>query len=322
MVQSLLLALAAFAIGLAFGPFWLAFLRGQRMGKQMNPSEPEENRKKEGTPTLGGVIFLVPIATLSLIFLVWQAGRLVMLVAVGLTVACAVLGALDDLQTLLKKQRSVGLSPLLKLAVETALSLTAAGALAYAGMTEVTVPLVGDFVLPAALYVPFAAFVLLCSMNAVGITDGLDSLAASTSAIAFLAFWIIGLLLGYPLSAGLSAICVGALLAYLWFNAHPALVFMGDVGSLPLGALLAMVALLERQPFLLLPVGVIFVSNVLTDLLQVGSVKLRGTRLFRIAPLHNHFQKVGWPETWIVQRFWIIGAVGGLVGVLLAVTRP
>jgi phospho-N-acetylmuramoyl-pentapeptide-transferase len=319
MADSIVLALVTFALAAAFAPWWLRFLQSQRMGKQMNPSEPEQNKAKEGTPTMGGVVIVAPIVAVGLAFQALVGGRLIMLVPLALAVGLSVLGGLDDLQTLLRQKRSVGISPVTKLGVQGVLSLAAAIALAWNGMTQVHVPFVGAFVLPAWAYVPFAAFVTVATVNSVAITDGLDSLAATTAGIAFLAFWIVGLTLGYPLSASLSATCVGALLAYLWFNAYPAQMWMGDVGAQALGGLLAMVALIEREPFLLLPIGIIFVANATSNILQVLSVKLRGRRLFRIAPLHNHFQRVGWPEVWIVQRFWIVGAVGALVGVLVAV---
>jgi phospho-N-acetylmuramoyl-pentapeptide-transferase len=202
--------------------------------------------------------------------------------------------------------------------VEIALSLAAATALAWLGFNAVWVPFAGLVAIPAWLYVPLAAFVVVATINAVGITDGMDSLAATTSAIAFVAFWIIARWQGDGGTAALAGTIVGALLAYLWFNAHPAQMFMGDTGSLPLGGLLAIVALLLQQPLLLVPIGVIFVANAASDVLQVLSLKLRGKRMFLIAPLHHHFRRLGWPETWVVQRFWIVGAVGALVGLLLA----
>jgi phospho-N-acetylmuramoyl-pentapeptide-transferase len=161
---------------------------------------------------------------------------------------------------------------------------------------------------------------IVATINAVGITDGMDSLAATTGGLAFAAFWVIALWQGDGATGALAATAVGALLAYLWFNAYPAQMFMGDTGSLPLGGLLAIVALLLRQPLLLVPIGIVFVVNAASDVLQVASVKLRGRRLFRIAPLHHHFRRIGWPETWVVQRFWIVGAIGALVGLLLALS--
>src|SRR5262245_46914359 len=180
------------------------------MGKQMNPSEPEQNRAKEGTPTMGGVVIVAPILAVGLAYQVLYGGRLIMLVPVALAVGLSVLGGLDDLSTLLRRKASVGITPAIKLAVQGVLSVAAAAALAWNGMTQVHVPLVGAFVLPAWAYVPFATFVLIATVNAVAITDGLDSLAATTAGLAFAAFWIVGLALGYPLSAALAATCVGA----------------------------------------------------------------------------------------------------------------
>jgi phospho-N-acetylmuramoyl-pentapeptide-transferase len=316
---ALVLALVACGLGLAFGPRWLRFLKAREMGKQLNPSEPEEHAHKAGTPTMGGVIFLAPVFAVSLAFQVMAGWQTALLVPLGVAFVCALLGAADDVQTLTnREERSAGLSPRVKWVVEIVLALVAAGVLAALGFASLRVPYVGEVPVPVWLYVPLAAFVIVATINAVGITDGMDSLAATTGALAFTAFWVVALWQGDGASGALAATVVGALLAYLWFNAHPAQVFMGDTGSLPLGALLAVIALLLRQPLLLVPIGVIFVVNAASDVLQVASVKLRGTRLFRIAPLHHHFRRIGWPETWVVQRFWIVGAIGALVGLLLA----
>jgi phospho-N-acetylmuramoyl-pentapeptide-transferase len=316
---SLALALVACALGGAFGPRWLRFLRARQLGKRLNPSEPEEHAAKEGTPTMGGVVFLAPIIAVTLAFQVLSSGRLLTLLPLAVVAVCAVLGVVDDSRTLVgREERSAGLSPRTKWVVVTVLCLATAGVLAWTGYGTVRVPLVGAVALPGWLYVPLAAAVLVSTVFSVGITDGMDSLLGTTAGIAFLAFWIVALWQGQGETAALCATAVGALLGYLWFNAYPAQMFMGDAGSLPLGGLLGTVALLERQPLLLLPVGIIFVVNALSDVLQVLSVKLRGKRLFRIAPLHHHFRRTGWPETWVVQRFWIVGAAGALVGLLLA----
>ncbi|MBI3970994.1 MAG: phospho-N-acetylmuramoyl-pentapeptide-transferase [Chloroflexi bacterium] len=320
MAYALALAIVSFGLGVAFGPIWLRFLKAHRMGKQLNPSEPAEHAHKEGTPTMGGVVFLAPIFVVTLLALVLATGRLIMLVPLAVAAACAGIGAVDDLQTLVGQKRSAGLSPAVKWGAQLLIGLGAGIGLAWAGITQVHVPFVGAYDLRPWLYVPFAAVVLVSTINAVAITDGLDSLAATTGALAFGAFLVIGVVLGYPLTAALCGTIVGALLAYLWFNAHPAQMWMGDVGSLALGGLLGTVALIEREPLLLLPVGIIFVTNVVSDILQVLSVKLRGKRLFKIAPLHHHYTRAGWPETWIVQRFWIVGAIGAFAGILAAVT--
>ena len=329
-VTSLAAALVSLGIALAFGPFWLRFLRSQRMGKQTNPSEGEEQKAREGTPTMGGVVFLVPIVAVTLAFQVIGTGRLLMLLPVVFALALAVLGGIDDRQTLIGRQRSAGLSPAVKWGAQLLLCLAASAALAWYGVTQIHVPFVGDYDLPSWLYVPFATFVLLATTNSVAITDGLDGLLGTTGAIAFASFWAIGTLLGYPLSAGFCAIVVGALLGYLWFNAFPAQMWMGDTGSVALGGLLGVVALLQREPFLLLPIGVIFVVNAVADILQVLTNKLTSKRMFRLAPLHAHFRRPPggdrwinwpsqpWPDVWVVQRFWIVGAAGAFVGLILA----
>lgn len=329
MVFPIFLALVAFGLGISFGPAWLRFLKSQQMGKQLNPSEPEEQQGKEGTPTMGGFVFLAPIIAVTLVFQVIFPGRWFMLLPIGLAVGLAVLGAVDDSQTLVGRERSAGLSPAAKWGGQIVLSVISAGLLAWYGVTQVHVPFAGSFDLPIWVYVPFATFILLATINAVAITDGLDSLLGTTAAIAFLAFWVLGTVLAYPFSSALSATVVGALLAYLWFNAFPAQMFMGDTGSLPLGGLLGIVALMEREPVLLLPIGIIFVANAASDILQVISNKFTSKRMFRTAPLHHHFRRpprddrwINWPreqwtETWVVQRFWIVGAVGALIGVLL-----
>jgi phospho-N-acetylmuramoyl-pentapeptide-transferase len=318
-VTSLVLALVAFGLGMAFGPRWLRFLKAHELGKQLNPSEPEEHAHKEGTPTMGGFVFMAPIVAVTLAFQVLAGGAgALLLLPLLVALACAVLGAVDDAQTLIGRERSAGLAPGAKWGVQIVLALVAAGVLAWLGYGAVRVPFLEPVVLPGWLYVPLAAFVIVATINAVGITDGLDSLAASTGALAFAAFWIVALWQADGPTGALAGTVVGALLAYLWFNAHPALMFMGDSGSLPLGGLLALVALLLGQPLLLIPIGIIFVVNAASDVLQVLSFKLRGKRIFRIAPLHHHFRRLGWPETWVVQRFWIVGAVGALVGLLLA----
>ena len=330
LAESLGYALLSLALALAFGPFWLRFLRVQRMGKQTNPSEGDEQKAREGTPTMGGVVFLVPIFAVTLAFQVIGTGRMLMLLPVLFALGLAILGGIDDRQTLVGRERSAGLRPAVKWGAQIALCIAAAWALAWYGITQVHVPFVGDFDLPLWLYIPFATFVLLATTNSVAITDGLDSLLGTTGALAFAAFWVVGTVLGYPLSAGLSAIVVGALLGYLWFNAFPAQMWMGDTGSVPLGGLLGVVALMQREPFLLLPIGVIFVLNAAADILQVLTNKLTSKRMFRLAPLHAHFRRppVGdrwvnwpseaWPDVWVVQRFWIVGAAGAFVGLLLA----
>jgi len=338
MTDTIPFALVAFALGIIFAPQWLGLLKARQMGKRLNPSEvnpenPAEHAGKEGTPTMGGMVFIAPIVAITLAFQVFATGRLIMLVPLAFMLGLAGLGAVDDFQTLLGGDKhSAGVRPAAKWVAQILLALGVAGALAWYGITQVHVPFAGSFDLPAWAYVPFAAFVLLATTNSVAVTDGMDSLLGTTSLIAFAAFWIIGITLSYPLSATLCATIAGALLAYLWFNAHPAQMWMGDTGSQALGGLLGVVALFQREPFLLLPIGIVFVIEAGSTILQVLTNKLTSRRMFRITPVHQHFRRESkgdrwvnwpaesWPETWTVQRFWIVGAIGALVGLWLAVS--
>src|SRR5687768_5141153 len=160
-------ALVSLALALAFGPFWLRFLRAQRMGKQTNPSEGEEQKEREGTPTMGGVVFLIPILAVTLAFQVIGTGRMLMLLPVLFALALAFLGGIDDRQTLVGRQRSAGLHPAIKWGAQLVLCLAASAALAWYGVTQIHVPFIGDFDLPLWVYVPFATFVLLATTNSV-----------------------------------------------------------------------------------------------------------------------------------------------------------
>jgi phospho-N-acetylmuramoyl-pentapeptide-transferase len=174
------------------------------------------------------------------------------------------------------------------------------------------------------IYIPIAAFIIVGSSHAVNLTDGLDGLAGSTSAVAFAAYGIIAnLQMQYPLSS-FCFVMVGALFAFLWFNSHPAQLFMGDTGALALGATLAVVALMTGQWLLLPIVGLVFVGEALSDILQVGYFKWtkrrtgQGRRVFKMAPLHHHFELLGWSEMQVVWRFFIIGILAGMIGIALA----
>jgi phospho-N-acetylmuramoyl-pentapeptide-transferase len=193
-------------------------------------------------------------------------------------------------------------------------------------ITALFVPFVGAVSIPPWLYILIAAFAIVASSNAVNITDGLDGLAGGTLIFAFIGYMVIAAVAFEPSPAGatsadpadlplLCALIIGALLAFLWFNVHPAQVFMGDSGALSLGATLAVIALITGQVLLLPLIGLVFVLETMADILQIASVKLRGKRLFLMAPLHHHFELKGWDEEKITLRFWIVGALSALVGV-------
>lgn len=307
-------AVLAFVIGAAIGPRWLRFLHDRQFGKQLNPSEPTEHANKAGTPVMGGVVFLAPVAMVTL-GVVTMTGAWSLLVPLAVGAVFAGIGTLDDFRTIVGNRRAVGLSPRVKWIVQAVVGIAASIAIYAMGYTNVRVPFVGVVDLPMWGFVAFATVVIVATTGSVAITDGLDSLAATTATLSFVAFWVIASGRGFGDIATFCATMVGALLAYLWFNAHPAQMWMGEVGAIPLGGMLAVTALLAGEPFLLVPAGIAFVANAGADIAQVLSVKLRGKRVLKYAPLHHHFTRVGWPETWVVQRFWIASAVGALVAI-------
>ncbi len=304
----------AFAVGAAIGPRWLRFLRDHQFGKRLNPSEPTEHAHKAGTPVMGGVVFLLPVALVTL-GVIATSGALPLLIPLGVGAAFAIIGTMDDLRTIVGNHRATGLSPRLKWFVQIVVGVAASFALYASGYAIIRVPLLGIVELPAWGFIGFATLVIVATTSSVAITDGMDSLLATTAALAFVAFWVIGAGRDDTNVAMFSATFVGALLAYLWFNAHPAQMWMGELGAIPLGGMLSVTALLAGEPLLLIPAGIAFVANAAADIAQVLSVKLRGRRVLKYAPLHHHFTRVGWPETWVVQRFWIASAVGTMVAI-------
>jgi phospho-N-acetylmuramoyl-pentapeptide-transferase len=235
-------------------------------------------------------------------------------------VAFALLGALDDWQGVRGPLRGVGMRARWKFLIQAILAVGAALALKY-GLEA------PDLYLPSypvefdlgLWYIPIAAFVVVASCNAVNLTDGLDGLAGLITATAFAAYGLIALLQGQFFLARFCFTLVGALFAFLWYNVHPAELFMGDTGSLSLGATLAVVALMTGQWALLPVIAIIPVSVTLSDILQIAYFKLtKGRRLFKMAPLQHHFELMGWSETQVVQRFWLVGLLAAMVGVALA----
>jgi phospho-N-acetylmuramoyl-pentapeptide-transferase len=308
------IAVLAFACGAAIGPRWLQFLRDHQFGKRLNPSEPSEHAHKAGTPVMGGVVFLLPVALITFAVVVTSASW-ILLVPLAVGAAFAVIGTLDDLRTIIGRPRTTGLSPRLKWSFQIAIGLAASVALHAGGYATIRVPFVGAVDLPAWAFISFATLVIVATTSSVAITDGMDSLLATTAALAFVAFWVIAAGRGDTNVATFSATFVGALLAYLWFNAYPAQMWMGEIGAIPLGGMLSVTALLSGEPLLLIPAGITFVANAAADIAQVLSVKLRGRRVLKYAPLHHHFTRVGWPETMVVQRFWIANAIGTMIAV-------
>lgn len=318
MSSALALAIATFLATVPWGHGLALWLQAHGIGKQIRVDGPQSHEVKRGTPTMGGILFLGPVMIFGSL-LAWHAPRLWGPVAV--TLMFAALGGVDDLRGL-KDRQGVGWLARWKFPWQVGLGLAAAVLLYLAGApTRVAVPLTGRAVELGWGFIPAAAFVIVAMANAVNFNDGLDGLAGGTTAAAFAAFGAIAWL-GRPPDLSLAQLCavfVGGILAFLWYNVHPARMIMGDLGALALGAGLASVALMTEQWLLLPLVGALFVLEVVSVILQVGYFKItHGRRLFRMAPLHHHFELSGWPETQVTLRAWIVAIVLGLLGVALA----
>jgi phospho-N-acetylmuramoyl-pentapeptide-transferase len=328
-----LAALISFALALLLGPRLIAWLR--RRFREPNSSDSRQLRQlhanKDATPTMGGLFIVAGLLTGVIIF--GDLGNRYLQLAILLAAGLAAVGAADDLVKLRGGGR--GLSAPAKLAAQS-IPCVAVAVMLYLdhaqlpGGLTLRVPLVPGGLELGAWFIPWAILVLVGSSNAVNLTDGLDGLAGGCLLSAVGAMTVLVYVsghaelahyLGVPAVAGagemtvLAGGLIGGLLGFLWFNCHPAQVFMGDTGSLPLGGLLGLLALVTRQELLLVAVGGVFVAEALSVILQVGYFKLSRRRLFRCAPLHHHFQFQGWPESRVVVRFWIASALCALLGV-------
>ncbi|HSL32584.1 MAG TPA: phospho-N-acetylmuramoyl-pentapeptide-transferase [Candidatus Limnocylindrales bacterium] len=312
LIQGLLLA---FAIVVILMPPYIRLLRTTGFTKQIRVEGPDSHQVKHGTPTMGGALIIAVVLALYLL-LRWPPeggiyAPLATLAGVGL------LGAFDDY---LNAKTGEGIRVRQKLLWQIVFAFAAAFMIQRTyQIDQIAVPFVGAVFVDPAVYVAFAAFAIIAASNGVNITDGLDGLAGGTLVFAFVAFLLVALLnqpVAQPNLAFLCAIIIGALLGFLWFNVHPAQIFMGDSGSLSLGATLAVIALITGQILVLPLIGLIFVLETASDIIQIGYFRLSGgKRIFRMAPLHHHFELSGWDEEKITLRFWIVAILAGLLGV-------
>ncbi len=319
MAVSLAISALAFVMTIILGRPIITYLRLKKVGKKVR-LELEKHQGKAGTPTMGGIMICLSVVVITLVFN--TAGRLSMLLPVGVLVAAGVLGAIDDRMNLVGGKQS-GMTARFKFAWLSVFGLVAALVLHLPdpfglALHHMYIPFFGRFDI-GWIYVPIAAFSIIGMANAVNLTDGLDTLAAGTAAIAFCAYGIIAYRQG---QVGVVAFCftmVGSLAGFLWFNAHPAQVIMGDTGALAIGAALATAAFMTGQWLLLPVVGAVFVAETVSVMMQVSYFKAtKGKRIFRMTPLHHHFELLGWSETQVTMRFWIAGMMAGLLGVALA----
>jgi len=318
--------LASFLAGLLFGGPYIGLLRRFRIGQNIRPEGPATHHVKQGTPTMGGALVILVVTAIWLIVLAVlpDAQRADFLpqtiVPLGALLSVGLLGMIDDLVNV---RYGFGIRGRHKLVWQFCVAVVAAVYIQrHFAVTGVFFPLVGEVEIGAVAFVAIAVFVIMATSNGVNLTDGMDGLGGGTCVFAFLSVAFIAAARGYPWLVVFCAAMVGALLAFLWFNVHPAEVFMGDTGSLAFGATLAIVALTTGFVLLLPVFGVIFVAETLSVILQVGSFKLRGKRIFRMSPLHNHFELIGWAEEKVTIRFWLIGALAGIVAAILAFATP
>jgi phospho-N-acetylmuramoyl-pentapeptide-transferase len=328
MKASTLSTLAVSLTGLSFmltiiwgGPL-LRVLRHFKIGKLIRVEEPGKHMVKMGTPTMGGVMVILPVLLLTILL---NAAALIgfklsgksVFIPLATMVVFGLLGAYDDWEGVRGKRKGDGISARAKFLIQCILAAAIAWVLKYnLEVPGLYIPGV-EFPIELGLwYVPVAAFVIVAMSNAINLTDGLDGLAGLISATIFAAYAVIAMLRGQFFLAQFSFTLVGALFGFLWFNAHPAQLFMGDTGSLSLGATTAVVALMTGQWAILPLIAVIPVGETISVVIQVLYFKAtKGRRFFKMAPIHLHFELLGWSETQVVQRFWLIGLLAALIGV-------
>ncbi|MBT3336888.1 MAG: phospho-N-acetylmuramoyl-pentapeptide-transferase [Anaerolineae bacterium] len=330
--MSLALSLAglSFMMTVIWGAPLLRVLRHFKIGKIIRVVEPGFHQVKMGTPTMGGVLFLLPVALITImlnavsIIGMQPTGRSILMPLITMFVY-ATIGALDDWEGVRGKRRGDGMKARTKLILQIILALSIAAVLKYMlDVPELIIPGVQVVLDLGFWYVPVAAFIIIGGSNAINFTDGLDGLAGLIAATAFIAYGGIAMLQGQVFVGRFCFTLVGALFGFLWFNVHPASLFMGDTGSLALGATLAVVALMTGQWAILPVIAIIPVSEALSVIIQIGYFKLtrrttgEGKRFFKMAPMHLHFELLGWSETQVVQRFWLISLLAAMFGIGLA----
>jgi phospho-N-acetylmuramoyl-pentapeptide-transferase len=345
-VRTAFASLTALGLGLMLGPWLIRRLQAFQIGQHIRSDGPKSHHSKAGTPTMGGLLINVSIVVPTLLWA--NLSNVYVWIALFALVGFGAIGFLDD-SAKIRNGRSLGLTARKKMLLQLAMTLLICFVLGWlysrgAYEPDLVLPffknirpnlvitsLLGSpwtYPLAFTFFFAFLFFVLVGASNAVNLTDGLDGLAIGLTIICGGALTVLSYVAGHreyavyldiarvPQAAELTVFCgalVGASLAFLWYNSHPAEIFMGDVGSLALGGAMGAIAILVKQDILLLFVGGVFVAEVLSVILQVGSFKLRGRRIFKMAPLHHHFEALGWSESKIIIRFWIAGLVWALL---------
>lgn len=330
-LRAILAALTALVISLFLGPKLIVWLKSKQMGQMVRDDGPQSHYNKRGTPTMGGALILLSIFLATLLWA--DLSNVYIWIVMGVTFGFGVIGWVDDYRKIIKKNTK-GLAGRWKYFYQSLIGLFVGCLLFWLASTpqETTLyfPFFKHWMIPlGAFYVVLTYFVIVGSSNAVNLTDGLDGLAILPIVLVGGALGVFAYVsghhefstyLGVPFVKGAGEVAlfctalVGAGLGFLWFNTYPAQVFMGDVGSLALGAALGVVAVIVRQELVLFIMGGVFVMETISVILQVASFKMTGKRIFRMAPIHHHFELIGWPEPKVIVRFWIMTVVLVLIG--------
>lgn len=322
---ALALSLLGFMMTVIWGGPLIRLLKHFKIGKLIRVEGPQRHMTKMGTPTMGGLMIILPVLFITVLL------NFVSLIGVNLfsndvflplitMISFGILGAIDDWEGIRGPRKQLGMRARTKFFFQVILAVGIAFLLRYyINVPQLFWPGIKQVINLDPFYVPIAAFMIVGMSNAVNFTDGLDGLAGLITATALAAYGAVAILQGQDTVARFCFTLVGALFGFLWFNVHPAALIMGDTGSLALGAVLAVVALMTGQWMLIPIIGIIPVSEAVSDILQIGYFKLtKGKRLFKMAPLHHHFELLGWSETQVVQRFWLIGLLFGIIGIAVA----
>lgn len=322
----LALAILSFILTVIWGAPLIRVLRWIKIGDTIRLELSNKIKEKAGTPTMGGVMFILPVLLLTVMINAVSlinpeiGGRSVMLPLLTM-IAFAFLGGIDDWEKIKNKAAGEGMKARTKFAIQILITFGIAFALYnILDVPHLFIPGISQEINLGWFYIPVAMFIIIGTANAINFTDGMDGLSGLIAATCFAAYGGIAMLQGQIFLAQFCFTLVGALFGFLWFNVHPAQLFMGDTGSMPLGAVLGVVALMTGQWILLPMIAIIPVSEMLSVIIQVAYFKISGgKRIFKMSPIHYHFELSGWSETQIVQRFWLIGLMAAIIGIALAV---
>ena len=333
-VRIFTVATLAFFVTLALTPLWMKFLYKYKLGKQLRtegaPIFNKLHKAKEGTPTMGGFLIWITVTILTLIF--WYLSESVdsfwsrvnffsrgqTWLPLGALIVAALVGLADDLLGVMRiGPRGGGLRMKYRLLLYAVVAAGGAWWFFYKlGFNSINVPFLGDFTI-GWWYILFFIFIIVATSFSANETDGLDGLAAGTFLTMFAAYGAIAFDQGRMDLVVFIAAIMGSLVAFLWYNIFPAKFFMGDTGSMSLGVVLGIIAMLTNTPFLLIPIGVVFIIESGSVIIQITSKKLRGKKIFLSTPIHHHFEARGWPETQVTMRFWMISAIGAIIGLII-----